>query len=119
MNELRVEEVYAATEDGVFVVAFRGGGDDEAVIFSRDDRLSSQDAMLGMDTYSISMAGATVYGGVTSATVFDYVLVFGLSDDAGASLGLLGDVRLRLRDETTVETAVTGLRRLGISVDRA
>jgi len=116
MEEMRVRSVYAGEEDQAFVVAFEVSAD-EALVFQLANRLDDQDAMLAMDSYSISTgAGATVYGGVTSAAVTDSVLVFGLTDQAAAALGVDGDVRLRLPGDVAVETAIAGLRRMGISV---
>lgn len=117
MYELCVDAVYAGDEDGMFVLAFEANAAENALVFQLSDRFNRQDAMLNMDSYSISNgAGTTVYGGVVSAGVTDSVLALGFRSEAAATLGLASDIRLRLPDGEAVESAVVGLRRLGIAV---
>jgi hypothetical protein len=62
--------VGVAYEDGVFTVGFEDEDGSGALLFSQSDTIDAQDSILGMDTYSISTQdGATVYGGVESATL--------------------------------------------------
>src|ERR1700724_1785095 len=69
MEPVRVT-VGTAYQDGVFTVGFADDDGASALLFSRSDTIDEQDALLGIDTYSISTDdGATFYGGVASARV--------------------------------------------------
>jgi hypothetical protein len=64
MASLSVKDVFVGDLDGTFALAFRGS-DNEVLVFQLADRIAQQDALLGLDSYSISTAaGHTVYGGV-------------------------------------------------------
>jgi Immunity protein 10 len=114
-----VDEVYVGDLDGLFTLAFRGSSDDEALVFQLATRVGEQDAMLGLDSYSISTgSGDTVYGGVTRACLRDSVLTLTLDRDAAASLGLDHNVAFALPGHDAVERAAVALKRLGIMAQR-
>src|SRR5215210_5101471 len=116
MEAVAVREVTSGQEDDAFVLAF-ALEDGQALIFQLAISFDQQDAMLGMDTYSISSAsGATAYGGLASAQLDGSLIVLQLDDEPAATLGLSNELRLRLADVASVEKAKDGLRRLGIRI---
>jgi Immunity protein 10 len=104
-------------EDGVFIVGFSAADNPGlTLVFQLSDRVDGQDALLEMDTYSISnAAAATVYGGVVSAGFEGTILKLRLTRDAAQVVGTSVELSVRLADASAVEVARSGLRRVGIS----
>jgi Immunity protein 10 len=115
-----VLKVTSGNEEAVFVLAFAVGGKGDALVFQLADSFDEQDALLGMDTYSISTAmGATVYGGIGSASLEGLLLVLRFQKEAAATLGLPDELGLKLPDAASLGMATDGLRHLGVGVRRA
>ena len=97
--------VGVAYEDGVLTVGFAEEVGSGALLFSRSDRIDKQDSILGMDTYAISTQdGATVYGGVESATLNGTSLELQLTAETAAVLGLSESLVLRFEDPAQAES---------------
>jgi hypothetical protein len=119
MEPLRVT-VGTAYNDGVFTLGFAGEEGVGALIFSRSDTIDEQDALLGMDTYSVSTAdGATFYGGIESLRMTGMDLELQLTAEAADVLGVPRELLLRLQDGAEVEVAREGLRRIGVATASA
>ena len=118
MDEIDVRSVYSEDDGEVFIVAFETAAH-EGLILQLSHGIDEQDSMLGMDSYSLTVGDATVYGGVVDATLDQSVLGLSLTQAAADALGLASEIRLRLSDEASVNAAVGGLRRIGISVSNS
>jgi hypothetical protein len=108
--------VGTAYEDGVFTLGLANEDGVGALLFSRSDTIDEQDALLGMDTYSVSTDdGATLYGGVESARVTGLDLELRFTSEAADVLGVPRELLLRFEDGSAVDVARRGLRRVGIA----
>jgi hypothetical protein len=118
MEEVVVREVSSDREEDAFMLAFAlEQNDDQALVFSLGASFDQQDAMLGMDTYSITTgSGATTYGGLVSARLDGSLLMLQFKDEPAATLGLPLELALRLPDSASVAKVRDGLGRLGIGV---
>jgi hypothetical protein len=116
MASLSVKDVFVGDLDGTFALAFRGS-DNEVLVFQLADRIAQQDALLGLDSYSISTAGGThgLRGG-SRRRIAGAELTLTFRSDSAAALGIDRRVSLALRDRDTMEDATAALRRLGITL---
>ena len=105
-----------AYEDGVFTLGLADKDGVGTLLFSRSDTIDEQDALLGMDTYSVSTdEGATFYGGVESARVIGLGLELRFTSEAADVLGVPRELLLRFEDGAAVDVACQGLRRVGVT----
>ena len=103
--------------DGTFILAFRGFDDDEALLFQLAPRFDAQDALLGLDSYSISTGtGHTVYGGLVDVRFSGAVVTLAFRDDTATELGLDVEVSLALPHPDDVDHATAAFRRLGVTL---
>lgn len=101
-------------EAGVFTLGFSDQDSLGVLLFQKSDTIDEQGSLLGLDTYSISTdAGATIYGGVESASLSGTDIELHLTTEAVAMLGVPGKLLLRVEDEDAADVALNGLRRMG------
>lgn len=108
--------VGTAYENRVFTLGLANEDGVGALVFSQSDPIDEQDALLGMDTYSVSTDdGATFYGGIESARVTGLDLELRFTSEAADALGVPRELVLRFEDGAAVDVARRGLRRVGIA----
>jgi hypothetical protein len=108
--------VGTAYEDGVFTLGLADDDGLGGLLFSQSDTTDEQDALLGMDTYSVSIdEGATFYGGVESATVTGLDMELRLTPEAAGVLGVPCKLLLRFENGVAIDKACRGLRRVGVA----